>query len=1238
MRIVIDLQSAQAINKNRGIGRYSVALARAMIRHKGDHEIIIALSGLFPETILPIRQAFADLLPSENICVWNGLEGVSYLSSQHNWRRKASSLTREAFLASLKPDVIHVTSLFEGYADDALTCIDSLSTMTPIVVTLYDLIPYLHPELYLTCSELKNWYEDKIVQLQKAHLWLAISDYTKNEGIENLKLPIERVVNISTDVDEHFQEYEVVCSDRNAVLSRAKLTRPFVMYTGGADHRKNIDGLIRAYAKLSIDLRNHYQLAIVCSMNDSLKTELLCLIDELGLTQNDVILTGFVSESDLIALYNICDLFVFPSWHEGFGMPVLEAMRCGAPVIGANTTSLPEVIGWKEALFDPYNTSEMATLIEKGLVNALFRQQLLENGQRQSAKFSWDNSARVAISAIEKLLDEQKKDNTIKLLTKNALLKLAYLSPMPPARSGIADYSEILLPALSQFYDIEVIVNQEDALHMQTLLHIPVRTVEWFLEHSNQYERVIYHIGNSSYHQYMFSLLKSIPGVIVLHDFFLSNLYEYIEQQRIAYTWSDALYVSHGYKGLVERFTGETQSQAVWSYPASLGVIQDSEGVIVHSQYAVDLANFWYADTGDDWRVIPLVRNKIIASNAETVRARLGFSSTDTIVCAFGLLGPTKLNHQLIDAWFASSLGKSSDSYLIFVGENSNSDYGKQTLLKLSEYANQDHVRITGWVDAEIYKDYLSIADIGVQLRTLSRGESSASVLDCMGMGVATIVNANGSMKDLDDQAVYKLQEDFAIEGLVTALESLAYDKALRDKLGKHAKQIVENAHSPAVCAEQYYDAIESFYRARSGSLFGLADQIASIESAFHPKELQSLAAALASSFPPRCRQRQILVDISELVQRDSKTGIQRVVRSILSEWLHHPPADYRIEPVFATADQTGYFYARHFTLGFLNLTTQLLDDEAVDYFEGDIFLGLDLQPNVVPAQEAAYQAMRACGVRVLFVVYDLLPVLFPHHFPAGADVAHEKWLSVVANADGAVCISKAVADNLLNWLSIHKEVSKSSRFSVDWFHLGADVQASKPSKGMPVKAEALLSSMRKHLSFLMVGTLEPRKGHLQTLQAFNQLWQEGQDINLVIVGKQGWLVETLVTSIRQHPHLNRRLFWLTDVSDELLELLYRDCDCLIAASEGEGFGLPLIEAARYKKPILARDVPVFREVAGENAYYFSNTTNSVELADDIKKWLLLYQKDEHPKSNHMTSLTWKESAKALLSAITLIK
>jgi glycosyltransferase involved in cell wall biosynthesis len=172
---------------------------------------------------------------------------------------------------------------------------------------------------------------------------------------------------------------------------------------------------------------------------------------------------------------------------------------------------------------------------------------------------------------------------------------------------------------------------------------------------------------------------------------------------------------------------------------------------------------------------------------------------------------------------------------------------------------------------------------------------------------------------------------------------------------------------------------------------------------------------------------------------------------------------------------------------------------------------------------------------------------------------------------------------------------------------------------------------MKAQPIFLMVGTMEPRKGHGQVLAAFDQLWATGVNVSLIIVGKQGWMMESLALQIQQHREFGHRLFWLIGISDEMLLRIYENATAIIAASEGEGFGLPLIEAARAKVPIIARDLPVFREVAGDHAFYFNGTT-AESLSSALRQWLALLDKNAVPRPEYLQWMDWKQSAFQLIN------
>jgi glycosyltransferase involved in cell wall biosynthesis len=240
-------------------------------------------------------------------------------------------------------------------------------------------------------------------------------------------------------------------------------------------------------------------------------------------------------------------------------------------------------------------------------------------------------------------------------------------------------------------------------------------------------------------------------------------------------------------------------------------------------------------------------------------------------------------------------------------------------------------------------------------------------------------------------------------------------------------------------------------------------------------------------------------------------------------------------------------------------------------------------------------------------------------------------WLNTVAEvADGLICISRSVADELRAWLAKSKPLRLQS-ISLGFFHLGADLRASQPTMGLSEDAAHVLEKLRSRPSFLVVGTLEPRKGHRQTLAALERLWAEGVDVNLVIVGKQGWRIDELVRRIEHHPEYRSRLLWMQAISDQMLEEIYRNSSALLAPSEGEGFGLPLIEAAQYALPIIARDIPVFREVAGDHAYYFRGE-DAQSLANALRHWLSLGR--NIPDSSAIPRLTWHQSSRQLLEIV----
>ncbi len=825
MRIVIDLQGAQTGSRYRGIGRYSLSLAQAIVKQAVAHEVFIVLNSRLHESIDELFQVFSGLIPRENIRIFDVPVPLAEADPSNVGRSRVAEKIREDFIQRIDPDVVLITSLFEGVGDDAVSSVGAFCNGGNTAVVLYDLIPLLNPAAYLSTDAHRNFYYQRIQYLKNAGLLLAISDYSRREAIESLGISPSKIVSISTAMDEKFQ----VCSQGRIepeLLRRLGISRKMVMYApGGFDPRKNVENLIQAYSLLVSGVRSEHQLVIVSKLTAVHRSYLEQVRISMGLAEDELVLTDYVKDEDLRRLYSEAALFVFPSKHEGFGLPVLEAMACGAPAIGSNTTSIPEVIGCEDALFDPDSAVAIAEKMQRVLSDVSFRERLREHGLKQAKKFSWDDCAKRAINALENL----------KSLTDS-------------------------------------------------------------------------------------SVLSNDPGPLL--------------------------------KAIVE---------------------------------------------------VP-----------ET--------------------------------------------------------------------------------------------------------------------------------KDMREE------------------------------------------------------------------------------------ELAEIAECIAFNLPSE-RSRELLLDISVIVCTDAKSGIQRVVRSLLLELLAAPPDNVSVRPIYF--DAGCYRYANNFSGKIAGCSALKEEDEIVEFHQNDIYLALDLNAHLASLAHPYHQALRRRGVQLYFIVYDLLLIQHPEWWVKGISHIFETWLRNICEvASGLFCISASVADEVREWIG-QNPPKRQILPRIHSFHLGADVENSAPTRGIPDNASDVLRELAKRTTFLTVGTIEPRKGHAQILAAFELLWQRGADVNLVIVGKNGWLLDRLVEKIRLHAELERRLFWLEGISDEYLEKIYSSSDCLIAASEGEGFGLPLIEAAQHKKSLIVRDIPVFREVAQNHAFYFSGKT-AEDLATAIADWLQLHQQGLAPSSENMPWLTWKQSADLL--------
>ena len=399
--ILIDMQGYQSFSKKRGIGRYTLNFVKAFLKEKDAYLLFNSNFKEVKEDIKLFKQF------TNNI--------ITFSSSKNNpYLEKASELIREKLIKDINPKAVLITSLFEGMYDTSITSIKKFYDI-PTAVIFYDLIPLIQKEMFFKNKLFKEWYLEKLENLKRADLLLAISESSKLEAIEYLNFDKEKVVNISSAVD-----IQKTKENFNKIKEKFNIKKEYIIHVSACDERKNFEGLIKAFGKTTI--KNHYQLVFVCNANKLQKTKLLSLAKANGV---DLIITGYVNDKELNSLYENAKLLVFPSFHEGFGLPILEAMHFDTPAIGSNTSSIPEVIGYKDALFNPYDIDDMAKKIEEVLTTNLY-DKLKLHIKTQREKFSWEKTAKKAIDAISKIEKSLPKidiyENTDKLIKSIAKL------------------------------------------------------------------------------------------------------------------------------------------------------------------------------------------------------------------------------------------------------------------------------------------------------------------------------------------------------------------------------------------------------------------------------------------------------------------------------------------------------------------------------------------------------------------------------------------------------------------------------------------------------------------------------------------------------------------------------------------------------------------------------------------------------------------------------------------------
>jgi glycosyltransferase involved in cell wall biosynthesis len=517
---------------------------------------------------------------------------------------------------------------------------------------------------------------------------------------------------------------------------------------------------------------------IVCRVLPPEQARLERRLRKLGVADR-VRFPGYLPDELLVALYQAAGLFVFPSLYEGSGLPIAEAQACGAPVIASRSSALVELVHDDEALFDPSDTGSMTATLERVLRDDALRARL---GERELAeRHTWRGVADRTAAVYDEVLALPRRP-------RRRRPQIALVTPLPPQRSGVADYSYRLLAQLTNHCAVDAYVDpavDPDDVQAPEGVHVlPLWQLDSMERARGRYSALVYCLGNSEFHAEALASLRRRAGIVLAHDVRLSGLYTWAAARRPDLEprgFHGALRWMYGH-----RLPPEVGAAGWLSYEEAsrYGVYMAQEAIalsqhfLVHSEYAAQIARL-EAPPGDEQKVEVL---GFACSDPEEFPPRGEHGGP--IVATFGLVAPVKQTEKIVRA-FAHVAGEHPTARLAVVGPSGADGVLESCRSLVGSLGLDDRADVTGDVDDETFRGWMARASLAVQLRQTSNGESGGSVADCFAAGTPTVVPSFGSWQELPDDCVVKVDREISAESLAGVVDALLRDESRRRALGR---------------------------------------------------------------------------------------------------------------------------------------------------------------------------------------------------------------------------------------------------------------------------------------------------------------------------------------------------------------------------------------------------------------------------------------------------------------------
>ena len=809
MRIGIDfrLLSAGPLIVHRGMGRYSQQQLREVLRLEAGHQFV-----LFCREDADVRSLLPEIaLSSEVSIAWlpsRGGRSGRELNRPEDVLRETAELQRA--IDRQEVDLFHATT--PCLLDDLVPFrLDGC----PLVATHYDLIPLVFPAFYLgDDADRRRLYRRALDLVRQADRLVALTRHGRREVLEYLGIPPGRVHFAHPLAEPCFRP--LPAEERESLLQplreRLRLEGELLLTVSHTHHAKNLPGLFDAYRQLPAARRRELPLVVAGDLEGGYQETVRRWAEERGIGDH-LVLPGFVTDEELTALYNAACVYVHPSLYEGFGLPVLEAMRCGTAVIAAGASSLPEVVGDAGRLFDPEDPAALAQAIEELVRDPALRRELGERALLRAGLFRPEGLGRATLAAYEE---------AVRRPAPRAASRVALWTPLPPQESGISDYSVELVRELVRRTEVEVFA--DDVLPEPGLADLaPIRHFQAFETQARHrpFDAILYQMGASLFHLYMAEPLRRWPGIVTLHDltwgavlhrtFALWGDDESLRQELIASegeeAWAELLRIREGDPATL----GERIEEFLGRRPMLRSLLDSSLAQIVHMPQAERELREQYPGARpfsfpmgvDD----PL--DSLPPSHWNDARSRLGLRRGAYVIGTFGNADPVKRLESLLLA-LAQLVPQVPDAVVLVVGSFYDPGY-RERLVELSRELGIDgRVRFLGRVAKQDFDKLLLACDAVVNLRFPFRKQMSATLMRAIAAGKPVLISEVEGWDHLPATFCLRVPPGEAeVDALAAHLLRLAGEPDQRRRISEAARHFYLQQARPEQMASSYCRVIE---------------------------------------------------------------------------------------------------------------------------------------------------------------------------------------------------------------------------------------------------------------------------------------------------------------------------------------------------------------------------------------------------------------------------------------------